>query len=140
MVATRSHDFFLFAVPWHFPGSLRLTTAIPFFCCRLLTAYQATLPHIPILPLKATTFLRWFSLGFVTPRFRSTDFFCSLFSSFVFHHLHRRYSPSANRTLFSNQSSLPLVPFSSNRRPRRFKQQPYRITVTAAKWRDNAAG
>ena len=57
------------------------------------------------------------------PRFRSTDFSCSLLSSFVFRCLRRRHSSSTNRTLFSNQSSLPLVPFPGNRRPRRFKQQ-----------------
>ena len=50
-----------------FPRMLRLIAATPFFSCRLPAAYQLTVPHIPILPLKATTFLRWFSLGFVTP-------------------------------------------------------------------------
>ena len=57
------------------------------------------------------------------PRPRSTDFSCSLSSSFVFHCLCRRHSSSTNRTLFSNQSSFPLVPFPGNRRPRQFKQQ-----------------
>ena len=50
------------------------------------------------------------------PRFRSADFFCSLSSSFVFRCLRRRHSPS-NRTLFSNQSSLPLVPFPATGGP-----------------------
>ena len=70
-----------------FPRMMWLITATPFFRCRLPTAYQRTVPHIPILPLKATTFLWWFSLGFVTADsvlLTSSIVFCLRSASVVF--------------------------------------------------------
>ena len=111
-----------------FPRMLRLIAATPFFPLPSPDSLSTNTPaytnssieshHIP-----SVVFSR-----VCHPRFRSTDFFCSLLSSFVFRRLRRRHSPSANRTLFSNQSSLPLVPFPGNRRPRRFKQQNFKVT------------
>ena len=132
---------------------LRLTAAILFFRCRLLTAYQPThggqstlqpwaggaVVSAPILVSGGQRFesspVHFFSLLSPTtphtpipsfeshhipsvvftrvchPRSRSTDFCCSPFSSFGFRRLRRRHSSSANQTILSNQSSLPLIPF-----------------------------
>ena len=105
-----------------FPRMLRLIAATPFFALSSPDSLSTNTPaytdssieshHIP-----SVVFTR-----VCHPRFRSAIFFCSLLSSFVFRRLRRRHSSSTNRTLFSNQSSLPLSPFPGNRRPRRFKQ------------------
>ena len=118
-----------------FPRMLRLIAATPFFALSSPDSLSTNTPaytdssieshHIP-----SVVFTR-----VCHPRFRSADFFCSLLSSFVFRRLRRRHSSSANRTLFSNQSSLPLAPFPGNRRPRRFKQHspsPGRSTLPRA--------
>ena len=70
-----------------FPCMLWVIAATHFSRCHLPTAYQLTVPHIPTLPLKATTFLRWFSLGFVTPDsvlLTSSVVFCLHSSSVAF--------------------------------------------------------
>ena len=106
-----------------FPRMLRLIAATPFSHCRLLTAYQPTVPHIPIPSIESHHIPSVVFTRVCHPRSRFTHFCRSLLSSFDFRCLRRRHSSSANRTLLSNQSSLPLAPFPGSRRPRRFKQQ-----------------
>ena len=107
-----------------FPCMLRLTAATPFSRCRLLTAYQPTVPHISIPSIESHHIPSVVFTRVCHPRSReSTDICRSPLSSFGFRRLRRRHSSSANRALLSNQSSLPLVPFPGIRRPRRFKQQ-----------------
>ena len=118
MVATRSHDFFLFAVRWHPPAFF----STPFFGRLLLAANQPAIPHIPIPSVESHHIPSVVFTRVCHPQSRSTDFCRSPLSSFGFRRLRRHHSSSANRTLLSNQSSLPLVPFPGNRRPRRFKQ------------------
>ena len=111
------------SLPFHgIPPEAAAVCSHTFFCCRLLTAYQATTPHIPISSIESHHFPSVVFTRVCHPRSRSANFFCSLSSSFVFRCLRRRHSSSFNRTLLSNQSSLPLAPFPGNRRPRRFKQ------------------
>ena len=91
MVATRSHHFFLFAILWHSPGG-SADCSHTFFCCRLLTAYQATTPHHPIPSIESYHFPSMVFTLVCHPQSRSTDFSCSLSSSFVFPCLRRRHS------------------------------------------------
>ena len=112
------------SLPFHgIPLDAAADCSHTFSRCRLLTAYQATTPHIPIPSIESHHFPSVVFTRVCNPRSRPTDFSFSLSSSFVFRCLRRRHSSSAKRTLFSNQSSLPLVPFPGNWRPRRFKQQ-----------------
>ena len=112
------------SLPFHgIPPEAAAVCSHTFFRCRLLTAYQATTPHIPISSIESYHFPSVVFTRVCHPRSRSANFFCSLSSSFVFRCLRRRHSSSFNQTLLSNQSSLPLAPFPGNRRPRRFKQQ-----------------
>ena len=81
-----------------------------FFRCRLLTAYQPTIPHIPIPSLESHHIPSVVFTRVCHPRTCSTDFCCSLLSSSGFSRLCRCLSFDSRR-LFSNQSSLPLVSF-----------------------------
>ena len=50
-----------------FPDVLRLTTATPFFCSRLLTANYPATPHIPISSIESDHIPSVVFPGFVTP-------------------------------------------------------------------------
>ena len=121
IVATHFHHFLL-CPSMAIPDVLQLTTATPFFPSRLLAANHPVIHIFPFLPLKATTFLHWFSPGLSPPApvlLASATVHClrlvSIIFTIVYLLIPGDYSPISH--------IIHSSPSPTNRRPQCYKQQ-----------------
>ena len=117
MVATRSYDSLSSAIQWNSP-KFSFTF---FFRLLLLEANYLANPHIPIPSIESQHILSVVFPRVCHPWSCYTNFRRTALSVFGFHGFHRcLFRSPVDRTLLSNQSSIPIGPFPSKRRPWRF--------------------